>query len=157
MYVFRCIEGHTSHSASKEQIDMSCPTCGAPAELVEGLEFEVHEVGSEYEPSEETIIWSFDYSWPDPPAGAYAKLAGDVGEAELIALVQSRARKDGEWSIANGHVGENNESEPLMRKMMAWVSDSRNITQCAYANRNETVEWVCRDLANGSKWVAGGG
>jgi hypothetical protein len=153
MYQFVCSNDHKSYSASKEQIDSSCPKCGEPTHPT-GVGFEVVEVGSEYEPQDSSIIWSHGYAWTDPP-GDYAKLAGDVSEEKLIALVQSRARKDGEWSIENGHVGDDNENEDVMRKMMDWVSRPDNIRQCAQANPNETVEWVCRDLANGSKWVAG--
>jgi len=93
--------------------------------------------------------------------GDYAQLVSDVSLNELTELVQKRAQEDGEWAIANGHVGENNENEDTMRKMMAWVSDSVNIQQCVghilknKADTTTTVDWVCRDLANGSKWVAG--
>lgn len=34
MYVFICSNNHTSYSASKEQFDPSCPTCGEPTKLV---------------------------------------------------------------------------------------------------------------------------
>lgn len=34
MYLFTCSNGHTSHSASKEQKDPACPTCGEPTWLV---------------------------------------------------------------------------------------------------------------------------
>ena len=34
MYVFACSNNHTSYSASKEQKDMTCPTCGEPTVLV---------------------------------------------------------------------------------------------------------------------------
>jgi hypothetical protein len=37
MYVFTCSKGHKSHSASKEQRDMSCPACGEPTKLDQGL------------------------------------------------------------------------------------------------------------------------
>jgi hypothetical protein len=84
--------------------------------------------------------------------GDYAKIASDIPEAMLVELVQQRAREDGEWAIQNGFVGDN---EDKMRKMMAWVSDSKNIIQCGEANPNETVDWICRDLANASKWIGG--
>lgn len=84
-------------------------------------------------------------------------LQKEDGLEELIALVQQRANEDGEWTIENGFVGPNNQNEPNMRKMMAWVADEENIRQCIDANLDKgvTVDWVCRDLANGSKWVAG--
>jgi hypothetical protein len=84
--------------------------------------------------------------------GDYAKLVADVPEEQLIRLVTMRAIEDGNWAIENGHVGDN---EDVMRKMMKWVGDPKNILQCARANPNETVDWICRDLANGSKWVGG--
>lgn len=34
MYVFTCSNNHKSYSASKEQRDSSCPTCGEPTHLV---------------------------------------------------------------------------------------------------------------------------
>jgi hypothetical protein len=97
----------------------------------------------------------------------YTQVATEVPEKVLILLVQKRAEEDGEWAIANGHVGDN---EDKMRKMMAWVSDETNIMQCLgyIADEEEeqrklgnedyeprTVDYVCRDLANGSKWVGG--
>lgn len=86
--------------------------------------------------------------------GDYAKPAHTFSEEELVALVQKRAEEDGNWAIDNGFVGNN---EDVMRKMMAWVSRPDNIKQCAQANldRGVTVDWVCRDLANASKWILG--
>jgi hypothetical protein len=72
--------------------------------------------------------------------------------------VQKRAQEDGEWAIANGHVGDN---EDNMRKMMAFVSDEKNIRQCVGIFIKEdlegkrTVDFVCRDLANASKYARG--
>jgi Zn finger protein HypA/HybF involved in hydrogenase expression len=34
MYQFECPKGHKSYSASKEQHDPACPTCGEPTHLV---------------------------------------------------------------------------------------------------------------------------
>lgn len=34
MYLFTCSNGHTSYSASKEQLDPFCPECGEPCHLV---------------------------------------------------------------------------------------------------------------------------
>lgn len=86
--------------------------------------------------------------------GVYAQLAGLMPEDELIELVQRRAQEDGEWAIENGFVGDN---EDIMRKMMAWVSTPNHIRQCLSANLHigPTVDWICRDLANASKWVGG--
>lgn len=90
---------------------------------------------------------------------------GYFSDNRIIALVQKRARQDGAWAIQNDFVGNN---EDKMHKMMAWVGDERNICQCVEALRKEevqareignedyeprTVDFVCRDLANGSKWA----
>lgn len=90
--------------------------------------------------------------------GYYAKTVGELPDQRVIVLVQKRVREDGEWSIENGHVGDN---EALMRQMMAWAGDSTNIAQALehiYKEENahiRTVDWLCRDLANASKWIAG--
>jgi hypothetical protein len=88
----------------------------------------------------------------------WTKIATHINFDHLVALVQKRAKQDGEWAIENGHVGDN---EDIMRKMMDWVSEEKHIRQCvdhihAEGKDDErTVDWVCRDLANGSKWVGG--
>jgi hypothetical protein len=84
--------------------------------------------------------------------GLWIKPVSELPEEEVIRLVQQRANEDGEWAIENGFVGDN---EDTMRKMMAWVSKSENIIQCVRANPNETVDWVCRDLANATKHIMG--
>ena len=90
--------------------------------------------------------------------GDYAHKIAHVTLDELITLVEQRAKEDGEWTIENGLVGDN---EDKMRRMMEWVMRSENIEQCVahiYGNKMEheyTVDWVCRDLANASKWVGG--
>jgi hypothetical protein len=90
--------------------------------------------------------------------GVYATLIDALDVEEIILIVQKRAQEDGEWAITNGHVGDN---EDKMRKMMAWVSNPDNIKQCVeaalkdYPPRTKTVDFICRDLANGSKWVGG--
>lgn len=76
----------------------------------------------------------------------------------LIELVQKRAQEDGQWAIDSGHVGDN---EANMRKMMAFVTDPKNIVQCVAHVRKErmentrSVDWICRDLANASKHIHG--
>lgn len=100
--------------------------------------------------TEDQTIW-----YPDVyngRQGDYAKTVADVSLVELTELVQKRAQEDGQWAIDNGFVGDN---EDKMRKMMAWVSNPENIQQCLEANPHETVDWICRDLANGSKYVHG--
>lgn len=84
--------------------------------------------------------------------GDYANNASNLDIDEIVELVQTRAKEDGEWAIENGFVGDN---EDTMRKMMAWVSNPKNIEQCVAANPNETVDWLCRDLANATKWIMG--
>ena len=106
---------------------------------------------------ENQTIW-----YPDVYAGRtdgdYGKLIADVSLAELTELVQKRAQEDGQWVIDNGFVGNN---EANMRKMMEFVSDEKNIRQCADhivkagAEESHTVDWVCRDLANASKYAHG--
>ncbi len=88
--------------------------------------------------------------------GVYAKTISEMPLVELMDLVQKRANEDGEWTIDNGFVGNN---EDKMRKMITWVSDPENIHMCVDAIREEqlehvrTVDYVCRELANGSKWA----
>jgi hypothetical protein len=90
--------------------------------------------------------------------GEYSKLVTQVDIDDLVKLVQGRAQADGEWNIANGFVGDN---EDAMRQMMAWTSNETNIRQCVEhilkigEGNVRTVEWICRDLANASKWIHG--
>lgn len=100
--------------------------------------------------AEQTIWFPGIYSGRE---GNYAKLVADMPEEEVIKLVQHRAKEDGEWAIENNRVGGRAE---FMRKMMAWVSNEKNIRQCLAANPDETVDWICRDLANATKRIAGG-
>lgn len=105
--------------------------------------------------TEEKTIW-YPGIYGGRTEGEYAKKVADVLVNRTIELVQQRAKEDGEWAIATGHVGNN---EDKMRRMMAFVSDENNIMQClAHIGKEEmtterTVDWVCRDLANASKWV----
>jgi hypothetical protein len=146
MYVFVCSgsPSHISYSASKEQTDPACPECGAPTSLSEDKIKE-----------EDTIWYPVMYGGRE---GAYAQKVADVSLVELTELVQKRAQEDGEWAIASGHVGNN---EDVMRRMMAWVSDPINIQQCVSyilkeeAEAERTVDFVCRDLANASKNIMG--
>lgn len=90
--------------------------------------------------------------------GVYAQVVGAVSQEQIYELVQQRAKEDGEWAIDNDFVGDN---EELMRKMMAWVSDETNVRQALshiYKEKmhmQRTVDWLCRDLANASKWLGG--
>lgn len=107
--------------------------------------------------TEEQTIW-FPGIYSGRSDGEYTKLVADVSLDELIELVQRRAQEDGQWTIDNGFVGKN---EDNMRKMMAFVSDEKNIRQCVgYILEEEqeskrTVDYVCRDLANASKYAHG--
>lgn len=106
----------------------------------------------------EQTIWfpGLDYvGREDDYAKRASEVIGEGGREKLIELVEQRAREDGEWAIENSRVGGRPE---FMRKMMAWVSDPKNIIQC-YESRLEydsTVDWICRELANVTKGIAGG-
>lgn len=107
--------------------------------------------------TQEQTIW-FPGIYAGRSDGQYTKLVADVSLAELTELVQKRAEEDGMWAINNGFVGDN---EANMREMMAFVSKEENIHQCVEhilkdgAEEKRTVDWVCRDLANASKYVHG--
>lgn len=103
--------------------------------------------------NEEEIIWFPVDAAYKGRQGDYARSVKTVPPKKLIRLVTMRAIEDGNWSIENGHVGEN---EDVMRKMMKWVSRPENIIQCADANPDQTVDWVCRELALASQQIAGG-
>jgi len=105
---------------------------------------------------EEEVIW-----YPGIYGGrridtSYTQTIADVSLAELTELVQKRAQEDGQWSIDNGLVGDN---EDKMRRAMEFVSNPMNIQQCVShilkeeAETERTVDWVCRDLANASKMM----
>lgn len=78
----------------------------------------------------------------------------DVDVINLIELVRDRAEKDGQWCIDMDLVGDN---EDKMRQMMAYVKSRhniiRNINHQKEIGRNETLDFLCRDLANGSRWA----
>jgi hypothetical protein len=104
--------------------------------------------------TEEMTIW-FPGIYGGRTDDKYTQLACHIPAIDLVILVQDRAQEDGEWAITNGFVGNN---EDKMRRMMAWVSDEKNIEQCVEHIRKEklenlrTVDFVCRELANASKW-----
>lgn len=100
---------------------------------------------------EHETIW-FPGIYPGRESEPWTLLASNFTDERLVELVQQRATEDGEWAIANGHVGDN---EDKMRAMMAWVSNPEHIRQCATMNieYGVTVDWVCRDLANASKTI----
>lgn len=107
--------------------------------------------------TEEQTIW-YPGIYGGRTDGEYTKLVADVSLAELTDLVQKRAQEDGEWAIAKGFVGDH---EDNMRRMMEFVSDEKNIQQCVGHILKEemegkrTVDFVCRDLANASKYARG--
>lgn len=104
--------------------------------------------------TEETTIW-FPGIYEGRTNKFYSQIAMHLNFNDLVQLVQARAKEDGEWAITNGFVGDN---EDKMRRMMAFVSDEKNIRQCVKHIHQEnldhvrTVDFVCRDLANASKW-----
>lgn len=85
--------------------------------------------------------------------GDWDKIASNLPFSRVLELVQTRASQDGEWTIEQGKVGDNEEK---MRKMMAWVSRKDNIRQCIDANLDKgfTVDQVAHELAHASKMVA---
>lgn len=103
---------------------------------------------------EQTIWFPGIYGGRTEPE--WIEIASHINLEELIKRVQTRAKEDGEWAIANGFVGDN---EDKMRRMMAFVSDEKNIRQCLEhihtdgLDHQRTVDWVCRELANASKWM----
>src|SRR3954454_22585158 len=88
----------------------------------------------------------------------YTQIATHLNFEDLVELVQKRAKEDGEWAIDNGFVGDN---EDKMRRMMAFVSEVKNIWQCLEHIHKEgldherSVDWLCRELANASKYMVG--
>lgn len=88
----------------------------------------------------------------DGRKGVYDTPARVYTDDKLVELVQKRAQEDGEWTIAQGLVGEN---EKLMRKMIEWVSRQDVILQCRAANPEETVDDICRELASATKRIGG--
>lgn len=99
----------------------------------------------------EQTVWypGLDYA---PRPGIYDTPARVYTDDKLVELVQKRAEEDGEWTITHGLVGEN---EELMRKMMEWVSRRDVILQCRESNPDETVDGICRELANAAKQIGG--
>lgn len=75
--------------------------------------------------------------------------------SQIVPVVQQRAKEDGQWCIDNDLVGDN---EDKMHRMIAYVSNEQNIARCLRElkkeERDEDINFVCRDLANGSKWRA---
>lgn len=105
--------------------------------------------------AEETTMW-YPGVYEGRTDSEYGQPVNEVSEERIIELVQQRAKEDGEWAITNGFVGDN---EGKMRRMMEFVSDPTNIRQCikfiqVHGEAEErTVDYVCRDLANASKWA----
>lgn len=125
------------------------------ADLTGMPENRIRQLAKSYVSHEHSIIWFPVNEVYEGREGPYAQRASDIRSDELVELVQKRAQEDGEWAIENGHVGEN---EDMMRQMMAWVSRRETIIQCADANLDKgvTVDWVCRELAQASQFIARG-
>jgi hypothetical protein len=109
---------------------------------------------------EELIWFPVDSAYESRKTVDYDQPIENMPLEDIIELVQKRAQEDGEFCIENDMVGPNKESEPKMRLMMAFVSDPKNIEQAVDYIYKEgtagerTVDFVCRDLANASKWAA---
>jgi len=106
---------------------------------------------------EEQIMWFPGiYGGRETEEYTQSMIALDIDT--IYELVEKRVSEDGEWLIANDRVGPNNESEPKMRRMMAFASDRKNILQAVDAaildNVPRSVDYICRELANASKWAA---
>lgn len=110
--------------------------------------------------TEKEVIW-----YPGPVYDGrqdilYTQIATQMNFDELVELVQTRAKEDGEWTIENNLVGD---SEDRMRRMIAWISNEKHIRQCVEHLHKDgrdhvaTVDWVCRELADASKLSVGGG
>lgn len=128
------------------------------AEIAELMDIKESSVRKLSEPAEMRDIKPEETMWfPGIYAGyensLYQQIASKIPSGTLISLVQNRTKADGEWAINNDFFGD---SEDVMRKMMEWVSRTDNIMQCVEANPNETVDWVCRELAEASKVIANG-
>ena len=92
----------------------------------------------------EEIMWypGLDYVGREAD---YTKHISECEIDEVLELVQKRAQEDYDWIMRNGMASD---SEERMGKMLAWVSNHNNITQCVQTNLEEdpTVDWVCREL-----------
>jgi len=80
-----------------------------------------------------------------------AKQVVDLSLAEVTPLVRLRAMEDGMFCIVNDLVGDDVDK---MIGMILSVCDSERITRCyrAASQEERTLDFMCRDLANGSKW-----
>lgn len=106
---------------------------------------------------EDQTIW-FPGIYSGRETEEYTQSARNLDPEDVYVLVKQRAHEDGEWAIANGCVGPYKENEPKMRRMMAFVSDEKNILQALdhmiLSGIDQSVDYICRDLANASKWAA---
>lgn len=102
---------------------------------------------------EEQVIW-YPGIYGGRTTEEYTQIANNVPVDEIYELVRKRAEEDGEWAIANDRVGGH---EQKMRDMMAFVSDEKNILQAldhlVLSGVEQSVDFVCRDLANASSWA----
>lgn len=109
--------------------------------------------------NEQTIWFPDDQLYSSRMGNGYSLPIEFVPLAKLIELVQKRVKEDGEWIIANGLVGEDNENEAKMLRMMAFAANEKNIGQCYEhilaegKEKDLTVDWVCRELANASRFM----
>lgn len=109
--------------------------------------------------NEQTIWFPDDTLYQRRMGNGYSLKVEFVPLDRLVGLVQRRAEEDGKWILANGLVGEDNENEAKMLRMMAFVSHEKNIAQCREHILAEgkgavrDVDWVCRELATASKFM----
>jgi hypothetical protein len=85
----------------------------------------------------------------------FTTAVADMEISAIVRLVQERAKKDGQWCIDMDLVGPN---EDKMRRMIMYCSDEIKIMdKVHYITHHDdpalrTVDFVCRDIANASKW-----
>ena len=109
----------------------------------------------------EQLIWfPIQEAYEPREEPEYAQNIAGLTLDQVVELVTKRVNEDGQFSIDNDMVGENRESEPKLRVMMEFACDRKNIEQCIdyiYKEQTEgekTVDFVCREMGNASKWAA---
>lgn len=107
---------------------------------------------------DEQTIW-FPGFYDGRQSDEYTQAVRDAPLEMVVELVQKRAQEDGQWLIDNDRVGPHGESKTKMLRMMAFVTNPKNIKQCInhiYEEGMEgerSVDWVCRELADASKFM----
>lgn len=109
---------------------------------------------------EEQIMWFPVNTYRGRDTAEYKQPVRDLDIDVIYELVKKRVAEDGEWLIANEKVGEGNQNEEKMRRMMAFASAEKNILQAVdYSllehGGKDSVDDICRELAVASRWAAG--